>query len=243
MKSGIVRLELESTAAVAAPASGVQLGLGRGGPLTLRLFRAGGTRVALAARVFPAQLIVLRAAAAGTPVQVLTTRPQLWQPVLRDGGAPGAHVVSSTEARLPSAGPTLLVDDRPVEARGPADVRPWQCRIDVRTQWTYADISAFGRSDLAIFGAVPPDVVTAVATAFGVAAHAVQPLAQLDAGSFGVLRRGRVEYVSLDPTAAESRVLETARAAAPDSQPLPARAGRYDQTIARSQLDATRMAP
>lgn len=240
MKTGIVRLDLEPTASVAAPASGVQLGLGRGGPLTLRLFRAAGTRVALAARVFPAQLIVLRAAVAGTPVQVLTTRPQLWQPLLRDGAG---HVVSSTEVRQATSGPTLLVDDRPVETRGPADVRPWQCRIDVRTQWTYADISAFGRADLAIFGAVPPDVVTAVATAFGVAPHLAQPLAQLDSGSFGALRRGRVEYVSLDPTAAESQVLELARAAAPDSQPLPAGAGRYDQTVARSQLDATRMAP
>jgi hypothetical protein len=235
-----VHLELGPTAVVAAPASGVQLGLGRDGPLTLRLFRAAGTRLALAARVFPAQLIALRAAVAGTPVQVLTTRPQLWQPLLRDGGS---HVVSSTEVLRPSGGPTLLVDDRAVELRGPADVRPWQCRIDVRTQWTYADISAFGRADLAIFGAVPPDVVTAVATAFGVPAPVAQPLAQLDSGSFGVLRRGRVEYVSLDPTAAESQVLELARVVAPDSAPLPAGAGRYDQTIARSQLDATRTAP
>lgn len=213
MRRGIVGLQLDTAAAVTAPASGVQLGIGQAGPITLRLFRVSGTRVVLAARVLPAQLMAIRSAAAGTPVQVVTSRPQLWQPLLsRDG----AHVVAPAEVGQPPGGPTLMIDDRPAEARGPAEVRPWQCRVDVRTQWTPMDLPSFAHTDLTIFGAIPAEVTATVAAAFGISARAAEPLARLDSGSFGMLRRGRIEYVSVNPTSAEGQVLELTRGISPD---------------------------
>jgi hypothetical protein len=212
MRRGVVGLHFDERSTVTAPVSGVQLGVGQSGPMSLRLFRVSGTRVALAATVLPAQLIAIRAAAAGTPVQVLTARPQIWQPLLRHDSV---HVVASREASQSPGGPTLLIDDRPAEARGPAEVRPWQCRIDVRTRWTAADLSVFVHADLTVFGAVPADVIGLVARSFGIPMRSTEPLARLDASSFGVLRRGRIEYVSLNPTSAEGHVLESARGAGP----------------------------
>lgn len=205
---GIVGLTLAEDTGITAPASGLQLGVGQGGPLSLRLFRIAGTRVVLAGRVLPAQLLAVRAAASGTPVQAVTSRPQLWAPLLpRNAG----HVVAPSESPMPVGGPTLVIDDRPAEARGPADMRPWQCRLDVRAQWTPAMLPTFAHADVTIFGAVPAEFVAMVARAFAVSPDAALPLSRLDAGSFGVLRRGRVEYVSLNLSGPEGRVLEGAR--------------------------------
>jgi hypothetical protein len=208
VKRGIVRIDFAAQAEVTAPPSGVQIGIGQAGPLTLRLFRLAGTRAVLAARVVPAQLLAIRVAAGGTAVQVVTSRPQLWEPLLRrDAG----HVVGPAEVRQPLGGPTLVIDDRPPEARGPAEIRPWQCRLEIRTQWTPAMLGSFAHADLTIFGAIPAEYSAGVAKAFGVPVAAAEVLARLDAGSFAVARRGRIEYVSLNPTAAEGQLLELAR--------------------------------
>lgn len=219
MRRGIVSVRLADDAAITAPTSGLRLGVGQHGPLSLRLFRLGGTRAVLAGRVLPAQLLAVRAAAGGTPVHAVTSRPQLWEPLL-DRGA--GHTVTPTESHTPPGGPTLIVDDRPSESWGPGEMRPWHCRLEVRTQWSPAMLATFAHADLTIFGAIPGEFVGTVARAFAVSPDAVLPLARLDAGSFGVLRRGRVEYVSLDPTAAEGQLLERARGAGSPAA-LPAR--------------------
>jgi hypothetical protein len=192
--------------AVSAPASGVQLGTGRQGPVTLRLFRLGGTRVVVAARLLPVQLIVLRTAAAGTPVQVVTSRPQLWEPLLRHD--PRTHLVTAQEVRQPAGGPTLIVDDRPAEVRGPVEVGPWQCRVDVRSRWAGADLARFAQADLTIFGAVASVLTDTIGSAFSLGRRGADPLAELDDNSVGVLRRTRAEFVSLDTTRAEWQLLQ-----------------------------------
>lgn len=209
MKRGVIGIELAADVEIAAPRSGVQLGTGTGGAVSLRLFRMGGTRIVLATRVLPAQLIALRVAAAGSSVQVVTSRPQLWEPIL--GSAPTCQVVSDSQRLATRSGPRLLVDDRPVQACGPLDLAPWQCRIDVRTQWTPSELTGFTHSDLAIFGAVAQNAARPIAAMFALPRGAADRLDRLDAGSFGVVRRGRIEYVSLNPTAAEARVLDRAR--------------------------------
>jgi ESX secretion system protein EccE len=209
MRRGAVRLQLDGAAAVAAPPSGVHLGPGPSGPVSLRLFRSSGTRIALASDVAPAQVITIRTAAAGAAVQVISARPQLWEPLLRH--AAEAHLVRPGMALPPTDGPTLLVDDRPTEVRATAEVRPWQCRLDVRTHWTPSELSPMAHADVAVFGAVPPAVTDAIAAAFAVPPDAVAPLATLAPGVFALLRRARLEYVSLDPTPDESQVLALAR--------------------------------
>lgn len=215
----MVHLRLPRGATVAAPLSGLQLGTGRSGSMALRLFRTAGTRVVLAARPAPAQLLAVRAAAAGIPVQVVTSRSQLWEPLLRDPGqqgrsALGPHVVATTEMRQAPGGPSLLIDDRPAEPRGPGEPRAWQCRLEVRTQWTPAELGSYAYTDIVIFGAIPAEYTRNVAAVFGIGARAAEPLARLDARSFGIVRRGRVEYVSLDPSPAEGQLLEQARGVA-----------------------------
>ncbi len=175
----------------------------------LRLFRSGGTRIVLAAGVLPAQLIAVRTAASGAAVHVISVRPQLWEPLLRHG--PDAHIFGPGAALPAPSGPTLLIDDRPAEVRGAADVPPWQCRLDVRTHWTPSELATFAHSDVVVLGTMAGALAARVASVFDVPLEATGPMATLAPGSFALLRRGRLEYVSLDPAPAERQVLETAR--------------------------------
>lgn len=208
MRSGVPAVEITPAVTVAAPVSGVRFGTGEHGPLTLRLFRLSGTRVVITSQLLPAQLIVLRTAAAGTPVQVVTGRPQMWQPLVAHD--PATHLITGSEARQQQGGASLLVDDRPVEGRGAVEVGPWQCRVDVRAHWTPTEIGSFVHTDLAVFGAVAADYTPRIAAAFGLPKEATAGLARLDDRSFGIVRRGRIEYVSVDLTQPEYDVIERA---------------------------------
>jgi hypothetical protein len=208
----MVRVRFGAQAQVSAPTSGVRLGTGAGpgqdGPLLLRLFRVSGTRVVSVGRPLAAQLIAIRAAAAGTPVQVITGRPEFWAPLLRHDTA--THLVTRAEVRQMPGGPTLIIDDRQTETSGLADVAPWQCRIDIRPTWQPPELRAFARTDLTLFGVTAEDATPRIALAFAIPVHAVHGLARLDSTSFGILRRGRIEYVTVDPTEAEGRALDEA---------------------------------
>jgi hypothetical protein len=206
-------------ALVPAPVSGVQLGLLESGPLAVRLYRLAGTRVAFASAMLPAQLLAIRAAAAGTPVQVVTNRPQFWQPLVPDGR--GLRVVPTLDLLESFGGPSLLVDDRPAQARTAYDNQPWQCRLDVRTDWSPAELASFAYSDLAVFGGIPSDFTASVASVFGVPARATERLAHLEPGVCALLRRGRLEWVTLDPTPAERHLLDAARGVGVSSMPAP----------------------
>ncbi|PZS25281.1 MAG: hypothetical protein DLM58_22780 [Pseudonocardiales bacterium] len=209
MTRGAVRVHFAPGASVAAPPSGVRLGVGRGGPVLIRLFRSGGTRIVLAAGVLPAQLIAIRTAASGAGVHVISVRPQLWQPLLRHGA--DAHILGPGAPLPPQSGPTLVIDDRPAEVRGAAEVPPWQCRLDVRTHWTPSELGTFAHADVVVLGTVAGALAAQVAAGFDVPRAATSAMAALAPGSFALLRRGRLEYVSLDPTPAEAGVLELAR--------------------------------
>lgn len=216
-RTGIRRLAPPADAAVPAPASGVTLGLARSGPLALRLFRAAGTRVLVAGDALPAQLLALRAAAAGAPVHVITTVPERWASVVAHG--PGSRMYGPADAGPAGAGPALIVDERPDRLR--ADVRPWQCRVEIRSEWSAADLGSFTSADVTVVGRVPSETSLRIAALYGIAPRATEAMTGLHPRAVALLRRGRVEYVEIQLTAVEAHLLE--------------QAGR--------QLTASRMAP
>lgn len=217
MRTTAVGVRFTPGAAVSAPASGVHLGVGLAGQVSLRLFRLGGTSISVVSTMLPAQLIALRTAAAGTPVQVITSRAQFWQPLLPPGRS---FVVAETEQPQPSGGPSLLIDDRPAQARSGTEMRPWMCRIDVRTEWTAAELSSFVYSDLALFGGVPPGLTRQIAASFRVPLQQIEPLTGLEFGRVALMSRGRLDVVTLDPTISERSVLDSARASSVDARPI-----------------------
>ncbi len=193
-----------------APAqpSGIRIGLRRDRPLTLRLFRPQGTRVAVLASAVPAQLLAMRAAAVGATIRVQSPRPQAWGPVVRHGTDVS---VSPPGAGFPPPGtphaPVLIVDDRPIEVGGLGDATPWQCRLDIRAVTSPSDLGAIGHADILIFGRVSSAVSTALATMMGLNTSLIGQLSSLGPGAVALIARGSIQYVALDPSPAEGQLL------------------------------------
>jgi hypothetical protein len=206
---GIATVSLPPGLMAPAPRSGVQLGLTQSGPCTVRLFRPSGTRIAAVATLAPFQLLVSRAAAAGVTVRVLTGRPGEWEPLLASG--PDARTLPSG-SDLPLTGvPTLVVDDRPEQARRLGEGGAWRCRIDVRTPATTADLRTLTAADVLLVGGLVPDLAVAATAGFGVSVPHLSQLTSPAQGTLTVLRRGGIDYVTLDPSSAERALLERAR--------------------------------
>jgi hypothetical protein len=206
MTRGIATIALAPDTRVTAPRSGLHLGRGTSGPVTLRLFRHSGTRVAAVSALVPVQLLAARAAQGGLQVRVLTARPRHWQPLLA-GRADAAAVPPNSELPAPT-GPSLVVDDRPEETRRLGDTVAWRCRIDIRTPASGADLRTLIGADLLLVGGLLPDLALAATSGMGVSVPHLSQLTAPAAGTVTVLRRGGIDQVSLDPTAEELQLLD-----------------------------------
>lgn len=193
---GLASIRLAPGLRIAAPRSGLRLGSGPDGPVTLRLFRPAGTRLAAIAALDSVQVLVARAAAAGVLVRVLTARPPEWQPFL-GGGADAAAVPPGTQPAQ-TAGPAVVVDDSGGAGHRLGDAGPWRCRIDLRAPRSAAELRAVTAADVLLVGALPADLALAAASGMGVGVPDLSRLTALSAGTVAVLVRGAIEYVSLD---------------------------------------------
>lgn len=206
MSRGVVHLPLSLGVASSAPRSGAHLGIGQAGPVALRLFRPGPTRLAIVGAVEAAQLLAIRAASIGASILVMSRRESIWGPAIAHG--------ADSRVTPPSAGPalfaeahTVLVDDRPEEARGTGEAAAWQCRMDIRSPRTALDLGSLGHADAVLLGRLDADLAAAVPAIFGVAPAHPAHLTSLADGVIAVLRRGALDYVTLDPTPAEAGLL------------------------------------
>jgi hypothetical protein len=185
-------------AGVQAAVTGVHLGRGRTAPVSLRLFRRGGTRIAVLASPVPGRLVLLRAAAAGASTTVVTPKPAAWSAV------GGVQLVPPGTA----AATDLVIDDSrraDVAALGP--VAGWQCRIELRTPFAAGDVLALTNADLILTSRLDADIAGGLRSGFGLSREDARALTTLDPAAIAVVHRGGVRVVALDPTPAENAVL------------------------------------
>lgn len=197
----------EGDVAPAQP-SGIRIGTRRTTPVNLRLFRPQGTRIAVLAGAIPVQLMTLRATTLGSVVRVQSPRPQAWGPLIRHGADVS---IAPPGAGFPPPGtpdaPVLIVDDRPTEAGGLGEAGAWQCRLDLRATGTTSNLGSLARADLMIFGQVNSSTATALASMMGLHMSQLGQLGSLGPGTVALVWRGGIQYVDLDPSEAERRVL------------------------------------
>ncbi len=205
---GSMQIEIRDGDEAPAQPSGVRIGVRRDRPVTLRLFRPQGTRIAVLASAVPAQLIAMRAAAIGATVRVQSPRPQAWGAVVRHGvdvsvAPPGAGFPPPGTSHAP----VLIVDDRPIEVGGLGDAGAWQCRLDLRAVTSPADLGALSHADVLVFGQVSSAVATTLATMMGLNMSLIGQLSAIGPGSVALVTRGAIQYVALDPSPAEGQLL------------------------------------
>ncbi|MEH0844541.1 type VII secretion protein EccE [Micromonospora sp. CPCC 205711] len=190
--------------------AGLMVGANRhGGAVTVRLFRAEGTRLALVGGVRAAQLLVLRAMALGAVVVVRTGRPREWEPFVRGvGGAvavvpPGRSVARAAGSPLR---PLLLVADA---GTAPAESTPgaaWSATLVVRDELTPADLDALGRADLAVLQPLDPAEATLAGAALGLGGSA-EWLTRIREDMVAVVNRRALRWALLSPTPIESQLI------------------------------------
>ncbi|WP_434742548.1 type VII secretion protein EccE [Micromonospora sp. SH-82] len=193
--------------------AGLMVGANRhGGALTVRLFRPEPTRIVLVGGVRAAQLLLLRAMAAGARVAVQTARPRSWEPFARGVGTPGAAIPLLPPGRQVAGDPAtalrplLVVVDagRMPAAFGPGT--PWQTVLVVRDELTPTDVDLLGRADLAVLQPLTADEAALAGTALGLGGSAGW-LTRIRADMVAVVNRRALRWALLSPTPIESQLI------------------------------------
>ncbi|WP_436837514.1 type VII secretion protein EccE [Micromonospora rifamycinica] len=192
--------------------AGLVVGADRhGGAVTVRLFRAEGTRLVLVGGLATAQLLVLRAMALGAGVVVQTGRPRAWEPFVRGvDGHQGGVVVVPTGRAVGAGGaplrPLLVVVDAGTPAAEPAPGAGWVSTLVVRDELTPADLDTLGRADLAVLQPLDPAEAALAGTALGLGGSA-EWLTRIRDDMVAVVNRRALRWALLSPTPIESRLV------------------------------------
>ncbi|MDT0202162.1 hypothetical protein [Nocardioides sp. AE5] len=196
---------------IPAPRTGVHLGRTKTGDVTLRLFRPRGTRIVCFADPLGPQLITLRAAQAGTPTRISTSREAAWAGVVRHG--PTVQLAPPEALRTGVAGAALLVDDRPDVARQLGEAGNWQCLLEVHDLTSLgkrihaeARLAPFAHCDIALFPTLDRDHAEAAGRIFGLGSGAAA-LTVVPRHAMAVVMHGTVQLLRPEPTAAERQML------------------------------------
>ncbi|WP_433054754.1 hypothetical protein [Dactylosporangium sp. CS-033363] len=191
---------------------GVMLGVDRNGhPLVVRLFRGEPTRAMLIGRRRCAQLLILRALAAGATVLVQSGRPYAWEAFQRALGNSEALTVVAP-GRLPEPQPAmatrpqlLVVDIGPVPAGSmPVPGSAWRTVLFLRVKLTPADVDLLTQVDLALLQPMTPGEASLAGDAFGLADTSIAGLAMISPEMVCVVaNREAVRWAHLKPTPIE----------------------------------------
>lgn len=191
--------------------AGLMVGANRhGGAVTLRLFRAEGTRLVLVGGVRAAQLLVLRAMALGARVAVRTGRPRVWEPFVRGVGGTGGGIAVLPPGRPPAGAPgsplspLLLVVDAGAAADDPGPA--WQATLVVRDELTAADADVLGRADLAVLQPLDQREAALAGAALGLGGSA-EWLTRIRDDMVAVVNRRALRWALLSPTGIESQLI------------------------------------
>jgi hypothetical protein len=192
------------------PGGDVVAGLDRAGnPLTLRLFRPTATRAVLVGPTITAQLLALRALAAGAQIDVHTEFPQAWEPLLRGLGAAYWDSLRLTPAQArdaePSAGrPHLVVRESPKTPADDHDESPWCAVLRVSAQ---PRPELFAGADLAMLHHLDSDDAAVAGDSLGIGTGAAW-FSSIGPDMIGVWAGGRtVRWVLLSPTEVERHMI------------------------------------
>ncbi|MGC5017174.1 type VII secretion protein EccE [Micromonospora sp. DT47] len=193
--------------------AGLMVGTNRhGGAVTVRLFRAEGTRLVLVGGVRAAQLLVLRAMALGARVVVQTRRPRGWEPFVRGVGNTGGGIAVIPPGR-PVGGavgsplrPLLLVVDAGAVAAEPTPGPAWAATLVVREELAPADVDTLGRADLAVLQPLDQQEAALAGAALGLGGSA-EWLTRIREDMVAVVNRRALRWALLSPTPIESQLI------------------------------------
>ncbi|WP_026927996.1 hypothetical protein [Granulicoccus phenolivorans] len=192
--------------------SGLIVGMGPRGPVTIRLFRSRPTRLVAAAPPYVTWLLAYRTVSLGAYVSLLTGRPRDWEGLRNHIQASGGTAdLVPTAHGLPEAGrpyrPSLIVDDGgtfdPATPLG-----PWQALLTTTTVTGPAAIQHLRSADM---GLIAPhgeeSVIEAMRRAYFLNPGQVRACHLLAEGEVVLAMPRRLVRIAVRPTPGEHRLL------------------------------------
>ena len=179
--------------------SGLVLGQGPRGPVTIRLFRPRGTRVVLGAPEYVSWLVVYRAAALGAHISI-TGDTEPWRSLvdrLRHAGVTVDHGPQVPDSGFPYR-PSLVLGEQPPQ------LGPWQAHIGLGSP--EESLATFRAADLAL---VTPgeDGAANLRRAFFLTGGQMRAASALSENQVAAVSAHRLVRVTVRPAPLEYRAL------------------------------------
>lgn len=192
--------------------SGLLLGRGESGPVSVRLFAPRPTRVFLGAPDYVAWLLTFRCLSMGAHVSIVTDRGQAWQgladAIVRCGGT--VDLVARGR-ELPASGrpyrPSLIVDDAQAFERIQGSLGPWQAVLTIGNAAASGAVFALRNCDLALLSPADAKVQDNLRRAYSLTPRQLKRAVNLGRSEVVLAMTRRLLRLSVPPTSTEYRLL------------------------------------
>lgn len=192
--------------------SGLLLGQGPAGPVSVRLFRTRPTRIMVSAPEYIPWLLAFRSISLGAHLSIVTRDSSRWDALVgvvrRCGGT--ADVINPRQP-MPSQGrpyrPSLIVDDEDSFDGSSAQLGPWQAILVAENASTSGAVHALRTADMAIVSPVDSRAAENLRRAYALNQRQLRLMANLDASEVVLAMPRRVVRVSVPPTQTEYGLL------------------------------------
>lgn len=204
--------EIEAKAVIRTGPSGVLLGRGQTGPVSVRLFAPRPTKVFVAAPEYLTWLLTFRCISMGAHLSIVTSDPRRWQglvdTVVRCGGT--ADVVGR-DRLLPSSGrpyrPSLIVDDAGVFERLQGTLGAWQSVFTLGNAAASGAVFALRNCDMALVSPADSRVQDNLRRAYSLTQRQLKRISNLASNEVALAASRRLLRLPVPPTPLEYRLL------------------------------------
>jgi hypothetical protein len=192
--------------------SGLLLGRGDAGPVSVRLFAPRPTRVFLGAPDYLAWLLTFRCISMGAHVSIVTESGQKWQgladAIVRCGGT--VDLVARGR-ELPASGrpyrPSLIVDDAQAFERIQGSLGSWQAVFTIQNAAASGAVFALRNCDLALLSPADAKVQDNLRRAYSLTPRQLKRAGNLGQSEVVLAMSRRLLRLPVPPTSTEYRLL------------------------------------
>ncbi len=200
--------------------SGLLLGHGQSGPITIRLFRPGPTRLMVAVPEYVQWLLAFRCISLGAHVSILSENRRRWQQLVDVIGSCGgtAEFLDPTGQR-PGQGrpyrPSLILDDSGRSDAGQLAIGSWQAVMVVEDAAASGAIHSLRSCDMALVSPCSDRVAENLRRAYVLNQRQLRQANNLESHELVLAMPRRVARAAVPPTQTEHRLLFSSPTAAP----------------------------
>ncbi|GAB3625028.1 hypothetical protein GCM10027418_31150 [Mariniluteicoccus endophyticus] len=192
--------------------SGMVLGEGPRGPVSIRLFRERGTRLVLAVPQYVSWLLAFRSISLGAHVSVIADDPREWTALVERIHAHGgtADLVGPGQP-LPEAGrpyrPSLIVDDAATYEGSTAQIGSWQSVLVTIDPASDSLVSDLRTCDMGLITPENPEMVDAMRRAYFLNNRQVRACELMANDEVMLAVPRRIVKIAMRPTPTEYQLL------------------------------------